>query len=337
MLKNNVEISIEIASVYLGEKTINSQELATISKIPERYITAKLGLNRKYISIREKFSDIAVNLAKVTLKNIDLDEINVVVWTGAGKKDYPVWSASSYIINKLSLKNAWGFDLFAQSAGSIVALRVCKNILQSDDKINKILLIGAHNISNLINYSDKETSMFYNFSDGADCILISRCKKNLILESDTITNGQFSNDVIIKNYMNKYYDNKHSCKFILTNEKHFKSVINKISIDNYVEVIKKSISMSSQCKQIKFIGINHMGPLPHREILSRLNLSDDVSKYLNNYGHVGCADPLISLYLAENDDLLTPGDLICLSSAGLGYTWSATCIEWSEKFINLYN
>ena len=68
----------------------------------------------------------------------------------------------------------------------------------------------------------------------------------------------------------------------------------------------------------------------HDEILRNLELSESQSVYLENYGHFGAPDQVLSLGLAERKHLLKPGHHVVLASAGTGYTWSALSMEWNE-------
>ncbi len=60
--------------------------------------------------------------------------------------------------------------------------------------------------------------------------------------------------------------------------------------------------------------------------MDALGIDRSKSIYLEDYGHMQGVDPFISLKLAEEKNLLRPGNLICLVSAGTGWTWGATVI-----------
>ncbi len=69
----------------------------------------------------------------------------------------------------------------------------------------------------------------------------------------------------------------------------------------------------------------------HRELLQRLGLKEEQSFYLENYGHVQAADPILALGEATERGLLHDGDLVALLGAGTGFTWGATILQWGRE------
>ena len=63
-------------------------------------------------------------------------------------------------------------------------------------------------------------------------------------------------------------------------------------------------------------------------MLKKLDFTEQQANYLNNYGHMSALDPCFGLYVAEQQNLLNRGDIVVLASAGTGYTWGATVLEW---------
>jgi 3-oxoacyl-[acyl-carrier-protein] synthase-3 len=68
----------------------------------------------------------------------------------------------------------------------------------------------------------------------------------------------------------------------------------------------------------------------HEYVLRELGLSDSQSIYLQDYGHIGQIDQILSLELAVNEGKVKDGDLVVLVSAGIGYAWGATTIKWGK-------
>jgi 3-oxoacyl-[acyl-carrier-protein] synthase-3 len=68
----------------------------------------------------------------------------------------------------------------------------------------------------------------------------------------------------------------------------------------------------------------------HEYVLTELGLSLDQSIYLEDYGHIGQIDQILSLELALEQGKIKNGDLVVLVSAGIGYAWGATSIKWGK-------
>lgn len=54
----------------------------------------------------------------------------------------------------------------------------------------------------------------------------------------------------------------------------------------------------------------------------------DQSTYFEEWGHMGQNDAIVSIEEGLKTGKIKPGDLVCMAAAGIGYTWSATCIKW---------
>jgi 3-oxoacyl-[acyl-carrier-protein] synthase-3 len=63
-------------------------------------------------------------------------------------------------------------------------------------------------------------------------------------------------------------------------------------------------------------------------MLKELNLREDKSIYLEDYGHVGQIDQILSLELALKQGKVKDGDIVCMIAAGIGYAWAANIIRW---------
>ena len=74
----------------------------------------------------------------------------------------------------------------------------------------------------------------------------------------------------------------------------------------------------------------HMKKSAHDYVLKTLGLTENQSIYLENYGHIGQLDQILSLELALAQNKIKQGDVISLFSAGIGYAWGAITIKWGK-------
>ncbi len=79
---------------------------------------------------------------------------------------------------------------------------------------------------------------------------------------------------------------------------------------------------------IDYLALLHMKRSAHMGTLADLGLQPEQSTYLEDYGHVGQFDPILSLELADAAGRLKDGDLCVLASAGVSYAWGAATIRW---------
>jgi 3-oxoacyl-[acyl-carrier-protein] synthase-3 len=114
-----------------------------------------------------------------------------------------------------------------------------------------------------------------------------------------------------------------------------KEKLDTLSLDNFEKAIRMSVEQSGYTvEDIDYLAILHMKRSAHEEVLKRLNLSDDKTIYLENYGHIGQNDQILSLSLALENGKIKNGDLVVFVGAGIGYIWSATTLIWGEKIMN---
>ncbi len=329
-------ISLSKMAVWIPEEFEDAAHIAKESGLPEFVVEEKMGIKKKCRARKNvNTSTMAINAAKEVLKDIDPKSIDMIIWTGSEFKDHPVWSAGIYVQEQIGAYNAWAFDLSARCSSNVVGLKVAKAMMEQDSSLKKVLLCGGHKTGELVNYKDESSRFLYNLSDGGAAILLERGDFNPLLESSVITDGAFSKDVIIPAggtvmpWSDKAEDYCLTCPDIAG----MRVRLAERSIDNFLKVIKGAATASMPNQPIDYLSLLHMKKSAHDEILSRLELEQDQSIYLNEYGHFGAPDQVLSLGLAE--EFLTPGSHVVLASAGIGYTWSAISLRWDQKTFSL--
>lgn len=327
-------IGLTKAAVFLPETYEDSHYIAKESGIPQDVVEKKMGIIKKCRASKEtQTSELALNAAREILNDIDPLSIDMIIWTGSEYKDHPVWSAGIYIQEQLKMYNAYAFDLAARCSSNVVGLKVAKAMMESDSSLKRVLLCGGHKTGDLVNYKDANSRFLYNLSDGGSAILLERDGVNPILSSEIITDGAFSLDVIIPGGGTKkpvrngieYQDTFLQVPDVVG----MRNRLAEKSIQNFIKVIKGA-AHKSLSKPIDYLALLHMKRSAHNAILEQLELKQEQSIYMDNYGHFGAPDQVLSVGLAERKGLLKKDDHVVLASAGIGYTWSALSIKWEE-------
>jgi len=78
------------------------------------------------------------------------------------------------------------------------------------------------------------------------------------------------------------------------------------------------------------LAVLHIKKSAHDFILRQLGLTEEHSIYLDEFGHIGQIDQILSLELAVEKNKLRKGDIVVLVSAGIGYAWGAITLQWGE-------
>ncbi|KAB2336326.1 3-oxoacyl-ACP synthase [Cytobacillus depressus] len=332
-------IGIEATSVYFPKGIETAEILAEKTGIPEKIIIEKFGLYEKHVADETmQASDLAIAAARGALNKIDPLSIDVVIYFGSAHKDYYVWSCASKIQYELGTKNAYAFEIMNVSASFPIALKVAKDMLKADESIKNILLVGGCKDSQFIDYENPRSRFMFNFADGGTAALVMReSATSEILESAIITDGSFHNDVRIPAGGSKHFASMETVQ----NRQHYIDVVDPasmkerldpVSLPNFEKVIKQALQKSGLALQ----DINVLLPLHSkrsmfRELLQRLNLPEEKAVYLDHHGHMSALDPCIGLHFASQQGKLKNGDIAVAVSAGTGYTWAATVIQWKGE------
>lgn len=336
MTSNNLPpVSVKRAAVWLPDHFETAATIAHQAGLPVEVVEKKMGIGKKYrADLETQPSTMAVNAAKHVLQGVDPNSVDALIWTGSEYKDHIVWSAGIYVQEQLGLKNAWAIDIAARCSTNVVGLKLAKSLMQTNPELKRVLLCGGHKTGDLVNYQDPKSRFLYNLADGGSAMLLERGEGNRILESSVITDGAFSLDVIIPGG-----GTKHRVRDGVPSNDTYLQVpevdsmrirLERKSLPNFLHVIREAARKSMPGRPIDYLGILHMKKSIHDEILKHVELKPEQSIYLDQYGHFGAPDQVLSLGLAERRGLLKPGAHVVLASAGIGYTWSAISVEWNE-------
>lgn len=335
-----VPIGIRAIEPYAPKGYATAAEIAEWSGIPERVLVEKFGLTGKHVAgDDEHCSDMCAAAATALLEREKIDPLTIdaVVYFGSYWKDYEVWSASPHILDRVGARNAFALELINVSCGAPVALKVVRDMMRSDERIERLLLVGASREGGLLDYENERARFMFNFGDGGVAVLLERgLERNVVLESCIFTDGRFSLDVKVPGGGSVHPashetvdDRMHALD--VSDPMHMKELLDPITLPNFVRAAREAIARSGfQPGDLDFVVPIHFKRSLHDAILGELGLSEKQSWYLHDWGHMSAVDPFIGLHLAERDGQLRDGMLACMLAAGTGYTWAATCLRWGR-------
>ncbi|TCZ77133.1 3-oxoacyl-ACP synthase [Paenibacillus albiflavus] len=342
-------ISIISTAVYIPQNFETSEQISAASGIPQDVLERKMGIKRKPIPGEEDHScamGIYAAREAITKAGIDPLEIDLVIYIGEEHKEYPVWTAALKLQQEVGALNAWGFDVALRCCTTIMAIKVAKNMMLADEDIRTVLLAGGYRNSDLIDYENPRTRFMFNLSAGGGAMILRKEASSLtnegeaftclgeVLASHVITDGSFSEDVIIcaggtKQPITPEAFARRQQYFDVPDPEAMKARLDDKSMQNFVAAIRESVKKSGyRTEDINYLAILHMKKSAHEYVLHELGLTEEQTVYLENYGHIGQFDQILSLELGLQQGKIQSGDLVVLVSAGVGYAWGATTIKW---------
>jgi len=216
-------------------------------------------------------------------------------------------------------------------------MKMAKDMLIADDDVHTVLVCGGYRNGDFVDYTDKNMSMMYNLSAGGGAMILKKnFNKNLLLGTHLIADGSISrtagveiggtvNPITAENF-------KEAAKSLrLLDPEKMKARLNEVSQNNWLTCIDRALEKSGMTRSdIGYLDILHIKRSGHLGMLKDLGLNEDQSIYLENYGHVGQVDQILSLYLALQEGKVKDGTVVCMIAAGIGYVWAANIIRWGE-------
>lgn len=331
-------VGIVSTGIYIPQTKMTSQEIAALSDIPEEIIRQKMGIYEKPIPGPEDHTvQMGIWAAQDALKkaNIEPKLIDVVMYIGEEHKEYPLWTASIKMQEELGAVNAWAFDVQLRCGTTIMAMKLAKSLMESDESIKTVLLAGGYRNGDFIDYQNPRTRFMFNLAAGGGALILQKnYEKNHLLEAAIITDGSFSEDVLVpvggtKKPLTPIDLENNLYKLDVIDPVGMKERLEQKSLSNFLKVIRSSLSKSGvREKELAYLAMLHMKKSAHDHVLSSLGLQEDQSIYLRNYGHMGQIDQILSLQIALEDGRIQDGDIVTLVGAGIGYVWGAITIRW---------
>ena len=337
-----VNVGIVGVGTYLPKKVMTAKEISegTNGIWAEEAVRVKLGINQKYVpGDDDGTQEMGVRAAKACLENTGVDpkEIDVILCIGEEWKEYPLTTSAIYIQDQIGAVNAWGSDVQNRCCTCVAAMEIAKDMLIADDDINTIMVVGGYRNCDFVDYADKDMSMMFNLGAGAGAIILKKnYNKNLLLASKIMSDGSISRTagVEIGGIANPItHENlEESRKSLrLMDAKKMKDRLNEVSMPNWYHCIDESLRKAGLTRSdITYLDVLHMKRSGHYAMLKELGLREDQSIYLEDYGHIGQIDQILSLELALKEGKVKDGDVVCMIAAGIGYAWAANVIKWGE-------
>jgi len=339
---NKTHVGIVGTGIYLPKGILTAKEISEKTKgvWSEEAVIEKLGIRQKTIPSnlpQDGTQEMGALAALDALKNTGVDplDIDVILSVTEEWKEYPLTTSALYIQDRIKATNAWGIDVQNRCCTTVSAMKMAKDMLIADDEINVVMVVGGYRNGDFVDYTDKDMSMMYNLGAGGGAIILKKnYGKNILLGSHMIADGSLSRTAGVEiggvcNPITK--DNLDEAKksLRLMDPKKMKERLNEVSMPNWIKCIDESLRKSNlERKDIGFLDILHIKRSGHQFMLDELGLKENQSIYLEDYGHIGQIDQILSLHLALQTGQVKDGTVVCMLAAGIGYVWAANIVRW---------
>lgn len=337
-----VQVGIVGTGIYLPEGRMTAKEISekTQGVWSEEAVIEKLGIRKKTIPQempKDGTQEMGALAALDALKNTNVNpkDIDVILSVTEEWKEYPLTTSALYIQDRIGATNAWGIDVQNRCCTTVSAMKMAKDMLVADDEINIIMVVGGYRNGDFVDYTDKDMSMMYNLGAGGGAIILKKNHdKNILLGSHMIADGSLSRTAGVEiggvcNPITKDNVDEAKKSLRLMDPKKMKERLNEVSMPNWITCIDESLRKSNLTRNdIGYLDILHIKRSGHQFMLDELGLKENQSIYLEDYGHIGQIDQILSLHLALQTGQVKDGTVVCMLAAGIGYVWAANIIRW---------
>lgn len=189
---------------YIPPRVIDNNELSTMVETNDEWIRERTGVARRHIIEDDTTVTMAVKAGESALRDAGMDagELDlIIVSTLSANCLCP--STACEVQKTLGAVHATCFDMNAACTGFLFAYNTAQAYIRLG-LYQKILIIGAESLSNLVNWSDRSTCIL--FGDGAGAAVIKAENKELLFESVTHSDGEKGDALLCESRNQKKYE-----------------------------------------------------------------------------------------------------------------------------------
>ncbi|EJT5919276.1 TPA: ketoacyl-ACP synthase III [Clostridium perfringens] len=313
--------------LYTPKNLVENERLQEFLETSDEWIRTRTGIERRYISLDENTSDLAVEASKKALSQARLsaEEIDLIIVATVTPDNFTP-STACIVQDKLGAKNAWAFDINAACTGFIYALKLGRSLIRSGEA-NNALIIGAETLSKALNWEDRGSCVL--FGDGAGATVLTSTEEDCGIKCVNVkSDGSKGDSLVIQGLPlnSPFKDGREVSKnYINMNGREIFKFATKVMEESIVKILEK--------ENIKIEDIAAI--IPHQ---ANLRIIDYVGKRLGiprekfvtnlqNYGNTSGASIPIALCEAIDDGKVKRGDNIIMVGFGGGLTWGAALIK----------
>ncbi|MFW9880181.1 MAG: 3-oxoacyl-ACP synthase [Candidatus Thorarchaeota archaeon] len=336
-------VGLESWGVYLPKERHTSEYISKETGIPKNIIEEKFGLLGKTVPGPEDHTvQMGANASFQALKRANLtpEDLDVIIWAGEVHAERPM------VVNGIKLQQLlgnplrpWAFDVNQRCGTFLIGMLLAKSLIQINPDINRILVSSGYRNCDLIDYKNQRSRFMISLAaSGVAAIIRADYPNNEILGITAITDSRFVDDVYIPiggtiqpitgqaleerlNYLD------------VPDPEGLKERLDKHSMNSFVKVIDDALDQSGYSREeIGYLALLHMKRSAFEYVAKTIGIDPYTqSTYLEEIGHNGQNDGIISIEYGIREGKIKAGDIVVVVSAGIGWAWNAGVIRWGPS------
>ena len=330
LLKPKRTVSIIGTGSYVPERILTNADLEKMVDTSDDWIVTRTGIRERRIAAENEFtSDMAVKAARAAIEQAGItpEEIDlIIVATVSADMFFP--STACLVQKQLEARRAACFDISAACSGFLYALEIAQQFI-TNHTANTVLVIGADKLSNVVDWTDRNTCVL--FGDGAGAaVLRNRSGSHGIICTHMGSDGNFANILAIPGGGSRMPTTHETLDKSANTIKMAGKEVYKQAVNAMLSASRKALEQSGLKAADLACIIPHQANMRIIEAISdRLRVPlDRFLVNLDRYGNTSAAAVAIALDEANRTGRMKIGDYVLLVVFGGGLTWASSVIQW---------
>jgi 3-oxoacyl-[acyl-carrier-protein] synthase-3 len=270
----------------------------------------------------ERAWELAARAGRTVLERTGVlpEAVDRVIYAGSGEWDVPFWSPAARVALELGIRGAHCFEVTNFCNAAALAVQIGMREI-AVERSQRVLVLVGDRLSQLVDYTDPDSKILYNFGDAPAAILLS----------DGPTPFEFRHcELRTDPSWADYYQGEHDEFRVFMRRRGRRPGLGDAYLGNYQLLIQQTLTaLGASIEEVSYFLINQGDRNMHERLLTSLGLPAEKSVFnYDRLGHMGGADTLIALADLIEAKRLRTGDLILLASSGMGFSWGITALEY---------
>lgn len=315
---------------YVPDEILTNADMEKIVETSDDWIQSRTGIKQRHIvrDPNKATSDLAVGAINLLIEKTGLDvtEVEMII-VATVTADFPFPDTANIVAHKIGAINAFGYDINAACSGFIFSLVTASKFIESGT-YKKILVVGADQMSSILDYEDRTTCIL--FGDGGGVVLLepgdgTHGIMDAVLRGDGAgaahlhmkAGGSMKPATVESVQAREHFVYQEGKAVFKSAIKGMSESIKALLVKNRLEQDDIDWLIPHQANKRILYGVADYIGFPHDKVLINIE----------NYGNTTAGT--IPLCLHDFEGKFKKGDKIVLTAFGGGFTWGAVLIEWA--------
>lgn len=306
------------------EYVLTNDELSTMVETSDEWISTRTGIKKRHICKEETITELCVQAAEEAMSNagVTAKELDLIIC--ATLRGEYITPSQACVVQKELGATCPAFDINAACSGFIYALDVAAGFF-ARGRVKKVLVVALDNLSNIINWRDRNTCVL--FGDGGGAAVLG--EGDALLSIEITAKGD--TDVLKCPHgenTSPFYKHPSEHPYLYMNGPE----VYKFAVVSMVKGIKRAIKNAGLKEEDIDWVIPHQANIRIIETaVSKLKIpSERFIRTIAEYGNTSGGSCAIALADSEKKGIFKKGDNIVFCAFGSGLTTGSCVIRWDK-------